>query len=70
MLAHFDTKNIHKGKKKSQEKEDKGRRTCEEEFGRPHCEQTRITNAVASSAAKPRDGVRHAICVPIARVIL
>lgn len=38
-------------------------------FERTHCDETRITRAVASSAAKPRDGVRQAICVPIARVL-
>lgn len=28
-----------------------------------------MTSAVESSAAKPRDGVRQAICVPMARVL-
>lgn len=37
---------------------------------RTHCEETRMTSAVASSAANPRDGVKHAIWVPIARVLL
>lgn len=42
--------------------------TWEEELGRPHCAETRMTRAVASSAAKPRDGVILAMRVPIARV--
>jgi hypothetical protein len=39
-------------------------------YVRPHCDEMRITKAVESSAAKPRDGVSLHIRVPIARVTL
>lgn len=39
-------------------------------YVRPHWEEMRMTKAVESSAAKPRDGVSLHIRVPIARVTL